>query len=280
MKDFVDLVKRVAESDTSLLICGETGVGKERLARAIHNQTERREGPFVSVNCGALPENLLESELFGHEAGAFTGATKQRKGRFEQASGGTILLDEIGEMPAHLQVNLLTVLQRREVTRLGGKTPISVDVRIIAATNRDLREDVKAGRFREDLFYRLNVVYLEIPPLRERPEDLPDLIGRFMRHFRRSLGRKNLMEITEEAMQVLLHHSWPGNVRELINVLERATLLARGDKITTQDLPPSISGAASQQTLLADACDETRHVSQFLLELNLQDAKKTACCRF
>ncbi len=275
MKEFVDLVTRVAESETSLLVCGETGVGKERLARAIHRASPRRTGPFVAVNCGALPENLLESELFGHEKGAFTGADSRRIGRFEQADQGSILLDEIGEMPPHLQVNLLTILQRREVTRLGGTAPIPVNVRVLAATNRELEEDIKGGRFREDLYYRLNVVHLVIPPLRERPEDLPDLIGRFLYHFRGALNRESVDGITDEAMAALLHHEWPGNIRELINTLERATLLARGNKITLQDLPPAITGTES-----LDDTSEQDPASSVLLDLSLADAKKRALANF
>ena len=189
MRDFLDMVKRVATSDSTLLVTGETGVGKERLARAIHVESGRADGPFIAVNCGALPENLLESELFGHERGAFTGASSARKGHFETATGGTIFLDEVGEMPPHLQVKLLTVLQRHEVQPLGAQSPVSIDVRVIAATNRDLAADVKEGRFREDLFFRLNVVSLVIPPLRERIEDIPWFVGRFLRHFAESHGR-------------------------------------------------------------------------------------------
>ena len=196
MQRFLDLVRRVADTDSSLLITGETGVGKERLAQAIHNEGPRSEGPFVSVNCGALPEQLLESELFGHEAGAFTGASARRKGRFELADGGTIFLDEIGEMPSHLQVALLTVLQRRRVRRVGGEDTVRADVRVMAATNREVVDEVKKGRFREDLYYRLNVVSLDIPALRERPEDIPDLAGRFISHFRDALGRPKVESIS------------------------------------------------------------------------------------
>ena len=241
MRDFLDVVRRVAASDCSLLITGETGVGKERLARAIHAESDRREGPFVSVNCGSLPENLLESELFGHEPGAFTDAKTRRKGRFELAKGGTIFLDEIGETPAHLQVKLLTVLQRREVAPLGGEDPVAVDVRVMAATNRDLREEIDAGNFREDLFFRLNVVGLHIPSLRERSEDLPDMLGGFLRHFREIHGRDEVEGFDETALDALLDYGWPGNVREVINVVERAVLLSRARLIGLEDLPPEIS---------------------------------------
>ena len=245
MRDFLRLVRKVVDSDTSLLITGETGVGKEHLARAIHAESPRAEGPFVGVNCAALPEQLLESELFGHRAGAFTGATKDRKGRFELAQGGTIFLDEIGEMPKMLQVKLLTVLQRFEVRPLGAEEPVPVDVRVMAASNRDLDRDVEEGRFREDLFFRLNVVPLRIPPLRERREDLPDLIGRFLRHFRGEMEREGAMAIEEHALDLLLAYDWPGNVRELVNVVERAVLLCTGDRITLAQLPPEVRGEAA-----------------------------------
>ncbi len=244
MQRFLDMVRQVSDADASLLITGETGVGKERLARAIHAQSPRCKKPFVAVNCGALPEPLLESELFGHEKGAFTGADSLRRGRFEQAEGGTIFLDEIGEMPNHLQVKLLSVLQRREVQRVGGSDCISLDVRVMAATNRNVLEDVEAGRFREDLYYRLNVIGLEIPSLRERIEDIPELVGSLMRHFRDEALREEVQGISEEALEALTAYAWPGNVRELINVIERATLLCKGSEITPGDLPPQVLAAA------------------------------------
>lgn len=240
MGRFTSLAERVADSDTSILITGETGVGKERLARAIHNESPRSSGPFVSVNCGALPEQLLESELFGHVAGAFTGADADRRGRFELAVGGTLFLDEIGEMPPHLQVRLLTVLQRHEVTPVGSETTIPVNVRILAATNRNPEDEVAAGRLREDLYYRLNVVTLVIPPLRERPEDIPDLLGRFIHHFSEVSGRRPIEGVEKQALNVLLRYSWPGNVRELINVVERAMLVCRGSQIECADLPEEL----------------------------------------
>jgi DNA-binding NtrC family response regulator len=241
MREFVELVQRVVPVDSTLLITGPTGVGKEHLARAIHAEGARSGGPFSAVNCGALPETLLESELFGHERGAFTGADRQRKGHFELGSRGTVFLDEIGEMAMHLQVKLLTVLQRHEVVRLGGQRPIPVDVRVIAATNRDLGAEVAARRFREDLYYRLNVVELELPALAARPEDVPDLAGRFIAHFRNAMPGSRIQSISDAAVAALMVYAWPGNVRELINVIERAMVLGTGAEITLEDLPPHIA---------------------------------------
>ncbi len=245
MRAFIDMVARVTHSDSTLLITGETGVGKERLARAIHAESPRADGPFVAVNCGALPETLLESELFGHRKGAFTGAERDRTGRFEAAAGGTLFLDEIAELPLPLQVKLLTVLQRHEVRPLGAVEPRPLDVRVLAATNRDVPAEVRAGRFREDLFYRLNVVSLVIPPLRDRAEDLPWLIGRFLRHFTETHGRPDLLGIEPEALERMLAYRWPGNVRELINVIERAVLLSRGDRVGVGDLPAAVRAGAT-----------------------------------
>jgi DNA-binding NtrC family response regulator len=236
MHAFLDLVERIKGSHSSLLICGETGVGKEHLARAIHSESPRSAKPFVSVNCAAIPEHLIESELFGHVEGAFTGATRDHAGRFRHADGGTIFLDEIGDLPAPLQARLLMVLQRHEVQPVGSDLVIPVDVRVMAATNQDLASAVEAGRFREDLYYRLNVIPLEIPPLRERAEDIPELTGMFMRHCAEMHGRREVRSITQDAMGVLLGHDWPGNVRQLLNVIERAVLLCRGDTITAADL--------------------------------------------
>lgn len=237
MRDFLQLVERVVETDSSLLLTGETGVGKERLAQAIHNEGARSRGPFIAVNCGAIPEALLESELFGHEAGAFTGADRKKPGRFEQAAGGTIFLDEIGEMPLHLQVNLLSILQRHRLQRVGGEELIEIDARVMAATNRDLEEEISAKRFRGDLYYRLNVVTLEIPPLRERREDIPDMVGSFLRHFRTAMNHSQVETISEEALDALMSYDWPGNVRQLINAVEHAIVMCRGRQITIANLP-------------------------------------------
>jgi DNA-binding NtrC family response regulator len=242
MQAFLEVVQRVVNSTVSLLILGETGVGKERLARAVHNDGPRSGGPFIAINCGALPETLLESELFGHEEGAFTGATRSRRGCFEMAHGGTVFLDEIGELPHHLQVKLLRVLQDKEVRRLGGERSITVDVRIMAATNRDLEQAVQDGEFRRDLFYRLNVMTLTLPPLRERREDIQELATNYVAYLRPRIGC-DVYGLTDEALAALCDYAWPGNVRELINVIERAMLLCTGDEITLAELPVTVSGS-------------------------------------
>lgn len=231
------IVEKIAPSKSTVLITGESGTGKELIAKAIHYQSPRRDNPFVSVNCGALPETLLESELFGHERGAFTGAVQQRKGRFELAHEGTLFLDEISEMPLHLQVKLLRVLQEMEFERVGGTQTVRVDVRIIAATNRDLKKEVEAGRFRSDLFYRLNVVNIHLPPLRERVEDIPLLVAHFLDKYGKETADGKTFKVDREAMKCLMEYWWPGNVRELENVVERAILLCSGNVITLSDLP-------------------------------------------
>jgi DNA-binding NtrC family response regulator len=242
MDVFLRTVRQVVDSDVPLLILGETGVGKERLARAIHGESKRSAGPFISVNCGAVPEHLIESELFGHEEGAFTGATRARRGCFEMAHRGTIFLDEIAEMPLNLQVKLLHVLQDLEMRPVGGERTIPVDVRVMAATNRDILTEVTEKRFRRDLYYRLSVVTLELPPLRKRVDDIPTLTESFIQDLGKRVGRK-VRRISREAMQALCAYSWPGNIRELINVIERAILLCEGHEITLEDLPEEISGA-------------------------------------
>ena len=231
MAAVLDRAAQLARADASVLITGESGTGKEVLARHIHRLSRRARGPFVALNCAALPESLLESELFGHEKGAFSGAVAARKGKFEQADGGTLLLDEIGEMDPRLQAKLLRVIQEREVDRLGGTQPMRVDVRLLAATNRDLAAEVRAGRFREDLYFRLNVVTLHIPPLRERPADIPALAAHFAERFADANGLPR-RPIAPSAQAMLLAHSWPGNVREIENTLHRAVLLAEGPAIT------------------------------------------------
>jgi len=240
MRKFLDLVRKVSDADASIMITGETGVGKERLARAIHAQSARCDEAFVAVNCGAFPENLIESELFGHEKGAFTGADSKRIGVFEQAHKGTIFLDEIGELPAHLQVKLLTVLQRLEVRRIGGTKDISVDVRVMAATNRQVKEEVDAGNFREDLYFRLNVIALDIPPLRERAEDIADLAVGLVVHLCEADSREEVPTFTRQALDAMIQYPWPGNIRELINAVERALLLCDTAEIELEHLPQSI----------------------------------------
>ncbi len=239
MQKVLDLVARVAESDATVLIEGESGTGKELIAKALHHASRRRARPFVAVNCGALPEPLLESELFGHVKGSFTGATTHKKGLFEEASGGTILLDEIGETTPSMQVKLLRVLQEQEVRRVGSNAPVKIDTRVIAATNRHLGQLVKDGAFREDLFYRLNVIPITIPPLRERPEDVLPLAEHFLRRFA-AKQEKAITGLSREAAQLLARYPWPGNVRELENAIERAVVLTRDTEIQPGDLPLNV----------------------------------------
>ena len=243
MIDVLETIERAAEFKATVLLTGESGSGKEVLARALHAQSTRRGEAFVAVNCGAIPENLLESELFGHAKGAFTGADRARRGLFLEADGGTIFLDEIGELPVALQVKLLRVLQEEEVRLVGESKSRKVDVRVLAATSRDLEAEVGAGRFREDLFYRLNVVRIQVPALRERRKDIPLLVDHFLAHFRTALG-KDVTGIADDALAQLGRYDWPGNVRELENVIERAVILARGDRITTAELPTNVTEAA------------------------------------
>ncbi|MEX1309827.1 MAG: sigma-54 dependent transcriptional regulator [Candidatus Sulfomarinibacteraceae bacterium] len=243
MRELLDVADRVSRSDASLLVLGETGVGKEWLARAIHNAGSRATGPFIAVNCAAVPENLLESELFGHEKGAFTGAVRAHRGHFEMAHRGTLFLDEIADMPVHLQSKLLRVLQERRIQRLGAEKTLAVDVRVMAATNRDLERTIKERTFREDLYYRLSVVALEVPPLRRRREDIAPLVHGYLERFALQLGRSG-MQIRQDALESLEAYDWPGNVRELINVMERAVLLCTGTVITPTDLPGAVARAA------------------------------------
>jgi DNA-binding NtrC family response regulator len=253
MVRLVGLAERVARADSALLILGETGVGKERLARSIHFESGRSRGPFIAVNCGALPEGLLESELFGHEEGAFTGATRARRGYFELAHRGTIFLDEIGEMPLHLQVKLLRVLEGQQIRRVGGERPVAIDVRVMAATNRDLKSDMELQEFRADLYYRLAVITLTIPPLRKRREDVPELARSFLRRVREQF-RGKASRIHPTALRALVQYDWPGNVRELINVIERAVLVCPAEEIREADLhleemqSPQQTGSRSPST--------------------------------
>jgi DNA-binding NtrC family response regulator len=231
-----DLIRKVADTDATVLLLGESGTGKELIARAIHYNGHRRQGPLIPVNCAAIPEELLESELFGHERGAFTHAVRTRLGRFEQANGGTIFLDEIADMSPSLQVKILRVLQNRAFERIGGVKTIRVDIRVIAATNQDLEGMVKQGRFREDLFYRLNVIPIRVPPLRERTSDIPLLADHFLQEFSRK-KKQPPKRLRPEVMELLLHYAWPGNVRELENLMERLVILSEGEVVEASDLP-------------------------------------------
>ena len=236
MQDVYNLIEKVAASKVNVLVTGESGTGKELVARAIHYNSDRRDKAFVAINCGAIPENLLESELFGHEKGAFTGAVQQKSGLFEVADGGTLFLDEIAELPPMMQVKLLRVIQEREFRRVGGTRDLKVDVRLVAATNKDLGQAVSAEQFREDLFYRLNVIQISLPPLRDRREDIPLLV----RHFLEKLAGNPDLTVPDDVMRRLLDYHWPGNIRELENSMERCVVLGRGETLTEDSLPPQI----------------------------------------
>ncbi|MBI5814495.1 MAG: sigma-54-dependent Fis family transcriptional regulator [Nitrospinae bacterium] len=244
MRRVYELVDNVANTNSTVLIQGESGVGKELIARALHNKSPRAAGPFIKVSCAALPEPLLESELFGHEKGAFTGAVAARKGRFELADKGTLFLDEIGEITQATQVKLLRVIQEREFERIGGNKTISTDVRIITATNKNLPDEVAKGNFREDLFYRLNVIAIDVPPLRERRQDIPTLAYHFLERYATETGR-SIRAFTDEALAMMSNYPWPGNVRELQNVVERAVALTRDEVIDEEDLPENVRGPAA-----------------------------------
>jgi transcriptional regulator with GAF, ATPase, and Fis domain len=257
-------VKQVAPVETTVLLTGETGTGKELIARAIHALSPRKDRALIKVNCGAIPQGVVESELFGHEKGAFTGALQRRIGRFELADKGTLFMDEVGELPLDTQVKMLRVLQEQEFERLGGSRPITVDVRLVAATNRDLEAEVGASRFRADLYYRLHVFPIRVPPLRERPEDIPSLVRHFLAHFQRKLA-KPLRGVTSDGMQRLAAYPWPGNIRELQNVLERACVLARGPvvDVTTAlggtDRPaPNAEPTAEERLLTLDEHEQVQ----------------------
>ena len=248
MEEVINIAARVADSKANVLITGENGTGKEVLAKGIHYLSSRHDAPFVAVNVPALTETLLESELFGHEKGAFTGADKMKKGRFEIAHSGTIFLDEVGDIPQSIQVKLLRVLQEHQFERVGGTEKIEVDVRIIAATNKELEQKIKDGTFREDLYYRLNVVFIKIPPLRERKEDILPMIESFIEKYCKE-NKKDKLEISKEAADMLMKYNYPGNVRELENIIERAVVLTRGEIITLNDLPMNIKGFKGEKAI-------------------------------
>ena len=271
IKDVLDLVSKVAGSDVTVLITGESGTGKEMVAKTILQQSPRKVKPFLKMNCAAIPSELLESQMFGHERGAFTGAVSRQEGCFERADGGSLFLDEIGDMSMMTQTKLLRVLQEQEFERIGGNNTIKVDVRILAATNKNLLEEIKRGRFREDLYYRLNVVEIHIPPLRERMEDVSEIVEAFVAEFALKYNKPDL-KVSRQALQTLLNYAWPGNVRELRNVIERAVVLSKSSAIESEDFPekirqPSAAGAriskkiASIRLLRWNACMSGRFSS-------------------
>ena len=267
MVKLLETVAQVAPSEATVLISGESGTGKELIASAIHYNSSRENGPFIKINCAALTETLLDSELFGHERGAFTGAERRKEGRFRQAHGGSLFLDEVSEMPLPMQVKLLRVLQEREITRVGGEDVIKVDVRLIVATNRDLSKQIKEGKFREDLYYRMNVVSLQMPLLRERREDIPLLANSFIKRFSER-NRKKISGLTPQAMDRLLRYDWPGNVRELMNAIERGVVLTRSDYLDAEDLSiiPASSDVTAGDQLISNG---------MLLNLPLEQVEKT-----
>jgi len=283
MREVLDLVRKIAGLSATVLILGESGTGKELLARMIHRESERADGPFMPVNLAAIPADLVESALFGHERGAFTGAVRQQLGKFELADGGTLFLDEIGEMKPDVQAKLLRALQESEIERVGGARPIRVDLRVIAATNVDIERAVREGRFREDLYYRLNVIPMKLPPLRERPEDLPALAAFFVGRYNAKF-RKQVIEIEEPAMEALRAYAWPGNIRELENLIERLVAVSDGDRIRAADLPYEYNLAALTRPELAadglfDRACETFERSFILKSLEREHWNVTATAR-
>ncbi len=283
MKRVLDLAQRVADGKTTVLITGESGTGKERVARAIHDLSERKAKPFLVVNCGAIPEELMESELFGHEKGAFTGATQKHLGIFRDADGGTVLLDEVGELPAQLQVKLLRVLQERKVRGVGATAELAVDVRVLAATNRNVEEDVKQGKFRQDLYYRLNVIRIELPPLRDRREDIAEIAEHLLRRCAAE-HKKEIVGFSPDVLRALDAYDFPGNVRELENIVERAVALAQASVIGLGDLPHEVVGATSRTTpellvLPDEGCDLDQVLGEVERRLILQALERSGGVR-
>ena len=279
MQEIFSLIERVAKTTSTVLVRGESGTGKELIARAVHQASPRAEARFLSINCGAMPESLLESELFGHERGAFTGAVREKKGLFHEADRGTLFLDEIGEMTPSMQVKLLRALQDKRIRRVGGSQEDTVDVRIIAATNRDLAERIESGDFREDLYYRINVIPIHLPPLRQRREDIPLLVDFFIKKFSESMGLDGPKPISTEALKALEQYEWPGNVRELENTIERALALALEDRLTTRDLPPQVftgtGGVVDPVVLPDDGLDLEAHLDDIRRRLMQQAMERT-----
>ncbi len=274
--DIYAVLERVADTPTTVLITGESGTGKELVARALHDHSSRKDKPFIKVNCAAIPKELIESELFGYERGAFTGAVGSKPGRFELASGGTLFLDEIGEIPVEMQVKLLRALQESEFERVGGIKTIHVDVRLVAATNRDLKKLISQGTFREDLFYRLNVVPIRLPALRERAIDIPVLVDHFLLKFNERL-KKHVGGVEQDAMEILSAYGWPGNIRELENVVERAVLFSDGPKLRSQDLPPELRGGSISMS--PPAIGDTNLDNALAAEGGLKEHVKSAMSR-
>ncbi len=274
MQKVFDLIRDAAPVDSTVLITGETGTGKGLAAKAIHTNSPRRNGPFVGVNCGAIPEHLMESELFGHQKGAFTDAKENRKGRLEMANGGTLFLDEIGEISMRMQIDLLRVIEDRVFYRVGGTQPIETDFRVVAATNKNIREAVKTGEFREDLYYRVNVITFEMPPLRGRKEDIPLLANHFLQRFIQETN-KSISGISREAMDEMMLHEWPGNIRELENAIERAVVVGKSAKITDRDLPIfNIDGMASREDHSLKAVEKA-HIMSVLINNDWNIAKSS-----
>ena len=275
MQAIFELIRRITPSPSSVLITGESGTGKELVARAVHYNSPRAKGPFIPVNCAAIPENLLESEMFGHMKGSFTDAKADRKGLFEEAQGGTLFLDEISELPISLQAKLLRVLQEKEIRRVGGTRSIPVDARVIAATNLDLAGEVKAKRFREDLYYRMNVIEVHMPALRERTEDIPLLAMHFVKKYAEPM-KKPVAGLTEGTLALLMDYAWPGNVRELENVIERGVTLTRGEKIGSEDLPQAVRGDSGDRHMIEEAAEKTRTLAEVERAYILRVLEKTA----